>query len=85
MCEVLRHDAGKWTAILHLAGLWGITPQEICAVGDDMNDLPMIAGAGLGVAMGHAPESVRAVADLVTGDHDQDGVSMLVHDVLLAS
>ena len=75
MCEVIRHDAGKWTAILHLAELWGIDPAEICAVGDDMNDLPMIAGAGLGVAMGHAPASVLAVADHVTGDHDEDGVS----------
>ena len=84
MCEVLRHDAGKWAAILHLAELWGVDPAEICAVGDDMNDLPMIAGAGLGVAMGHAPASVLAAADHVTGDHDQDGVSMLVHDVLLA-
>jgi hydroxymethylpyrimidine pyrophosphatase-like HAD family hydrolase len=84
MCEVIRHDAGKWAAILHLAGLWGVASAEICAVGDDMNDLPMIAGAGLGVAMGHAPDAVRAAADLVTGDHDQDGVAMLVHDVLLA-
>ncbi len=84
MCEVIRRDAGKWAAVLHLADLWGIRPAEICAVGDDMNDLPMIAGAGLGVAMGHAPAPVLAAADLVTGDHDQDGVSMLVHDVLLA-
>jgi hypothetical protein len=81
---VIRHDAGKWAAILHLAELWGVGPAEICAVGDDMNDLPMIAGAGLGVAMGHAPASVLAAADHVTGDHDQDGVSMLVHNVLLA-
>jgi hydroxymethylpyrimidine pyrophosphatase-like HAD family hydrolase len=81
---VIRHDASKWAAILHLAELWGLDPSEICAVGDDMNDLPMIVGAGLGVAMGHAPESVLAAADHVTGDHDQDGVSMLVHDVLLA-
>lgn len=82
MCEVIRHDAGKWAAILHLAELWGVAAGEICAVGDDMNDLPMIAGAGLGVAMGHAPEAVRKAADLVTGDHDQDGVAMLVHDLL---
>jgi len=84
MCEVLRHDASKWAAVLHVAELWGVEPSEICAVGDDMNDLPMIVGAGLGVAMGHAPEAVLAAADLVTGDHDEDGVAMLVHDVLLA-
>ena len=84
MCEVLRHDASKWTAILDLAQLWGVDPSEICAVGDDVNDVPMIRNAGLGVAMGHAPAAVREAADLVTGDHSRDGVAMLVDDVLLA-
>jgi HAD superfamily hydrolase (TIGR01484 family) len=83
MCEILRHDASKWAAVLHLADLWGVSPAEICAVGDDMNDLPMIRGAGLGVAMGHAPPAVLAAADLVTGDHDHDGVAELVDGVLL--
>lgn len=84
MCEALRHDASKWSALLHLAGLWGIDRAEIVAVGDDMNDLPMIAGAGLGVAMGHAPESVRAAADHVTHDEENDGLARFVEDVLLA-
>lgn len=84
MCEIIRHDASKWAAVLHVAQLWGVAPDEICAVGDDMNDLPMIEGAGLGVAMGHAPPAVRGAADFVTGDHDRDGVAMLVDDVLLA-
>jgi Cof subfamily protein (haloacid dehalogenase superfamily) len=83
MCELLRVDASKWTAVLHLAELWGIEPGEICAVGDDANDIPMIRNAGLGVAMGHAHPEVRAAADLVTGDHDEDGVAMLVDEVLL--
>ncbi len=85
MCEVIRHDASKWSAVLHVAELWGADPAEICAVGDDVNDMPMIRGAGLGVAMGHAPAEVLAVADLVTADHDRDGVAMLVDDVLLGT
>jgi Cof subfamily protein (haloacid dehalogenase superfamily) len=85
MCEILRCDANKWTAVLHLAGLWGVERSEICAVGDDVNDMPMIRHAGLGVAMGHAPPAVREAASLITGDHHQDGVAMLVDDVLLAS
>ena len=84
MCEVLRHDASKWAGVLHLAEIWGLAPESICAVGDDMNDVPMLQGAGLGVAMGHAPSAVLDAADLVTGDHDNDGVAMLVDDVLLA-
>ena len=82
MCEVLHHDANKWTAVLQIAKLWGIDRSEIVAVGDDMNDLPMIIGAGLGVAMGHAPEVVRLAADHVTGDHDNDGVGMIVRQLL---
>ncbi len=84
MCEVLRHDASKWTAVLYLARLWGVGPSEICAVGDDVNDVPMIRNAGLGVAMGHAPEDVLAAADHITGDHHEEGVAMLVDEVLLA-
>jgi len=83
MCEILRHDAGKWAAIQHLAALWGVDAGAICAVGDDVNDIPMIRNAGLGVAMGHARPEVRAAADLITGCHDQDGVAMLVEQVLL--
>jgi Cof subfamily protein (haloacid dehalogenase superfamily) len=84
MCEVLRRDASKWRAILHLAEIWGVDTAEICAVGDDTNDVPMIQNAGLGVAMGHAAAHVLSAADHITGDHDQDGVAMLVDDVLLA-
>ena len=85
MCEVLREDASKWSALCHLARRWGIASSAICAVGDDMNDIPMLEGAGLGVAMGHAVEAVRERADLVVGDHDQDGVAWLIEEVLLAS
>jgi Cof subfamily protein (haloacid dehalogenase superfamily) len=84
MCETLRHDASKWSALLHLAELWGVGREEIVAVGDDMNDVPMIAGAGLGVAMGHAPEAVRSVADHVTHDEENDGLARFVEEFLLA-
>jgi 5-amino-6-(5-phospho-D-ribitylamino)uracil phosphatase len=83
MCEILRHDANKWSALLQLAELWEVEPAAICAVGDDMNDVPMLRGAGLGVAMGHACPEVIAAADLVTGADDEDGVAMLIDDLLL--
>jgi HAD superfamily hydrolase (TIGR01484 family) len=84
MCEVLHPDASKWSAILHLAERWSIAPREICAIGDDMNDVPMLQGAGLGVAMGHAPDAVLAVADHITGDHESDGLATFIEQVLLS-
>lgn len=83
MCEVLAAGASKWSAVLSLAAGWGIDPSEIVAVGDDMNDLPMIAGAGLGVAMGHAPEAVLRAADHVAGTHDEQGLCAFIEEYLL--
>jgi len=84
MCEVLRADANKWTAIEQLCRRWNVDPAEVCAVGDDMNDIPMLRGAGLGVAMGHAPASVLAAADRITATNSEGGVARLIEEVLLA-
>lgn len=84
MCEVLRADANKWSAIGRVCEGWGVGLDRVVAVGDDMNDVPMIAGAGLGVAMGHAPAVVRSAARLVVGTNAEDGVARLIDDVLLA-
>ena len=83
MCEVLRADANKWSAILRLCSRWQILPSEVCAVGDDMNDIPMIRGAGLGVAMGHAPPAVVAAADLVVRSNAAGGVAQLIDEFIL--
>jgi 5-amino-6-(5-phospho-D-ribitylamino)uracil phosphatase len=82
MCEILHPEASKWSAVLHLAAQWGIDTTDICAVGDDMNDLPMIEGAGFGVAMGQSPASVLSAADWVTSNEDEDGLAKFIENVL---
>ena len=52
-------------------------------MGDADNDLPMLAAAGLAVAMGNANESVRAAADVVVADNDHDGVAEAIERFLL--
>ena len=74
MCEIAPAGVTKWSGILHLADDWGIAQSEICAVGDDVNDIPMIEGAGLGVAMGNALAPVKAAADRIAPRHDADGL-----------
>lgn len=83
MCEIAPSGVSKWQGIRRLAGEWGIRECEICAVGDDVNDIPMIRGAGLGVAMGNALPEVRAAADRIAPPHDADGLVQVV-DWLLA-
>lgn len=83
MCEFAPANVTKWTGARAVAAGWGIAPAEICAVGDDLNDLPMIRGAGLGVAMGNAVAAVREAAVRVVAGHDDDGIADVV-DLVLA-
>lgn len=52
----------------------GIDQADVLAVGDGNNDIEMIEWAGRGVAMGHAPDALKAVADDVTGSIEADGL-----------
>ena len=47
-------------------------------MGDDVNDIPMIRSAGLGVAMGNAIPEVKAAADRIAPTHDNDGLVEVV-------
>lgn len=82
MCEVAPRGVSKWTGIRHLADQWGIDDSEICAVGDDVNDIPMITAAGLGVAMNNALDEVKAVSDRIAPGHDADGLVQVVEWLL---
>lgn len=82
LCEIAPHGNTKWSGVLRLADQWEIPTEAICAVGDDVNDIPMIAGAGLGVAMGNALPEVQAVADRIAPTNDEDGLVQVVQWVL---
>lgn len=62
----------------HLA----IDPQYTVAVGDQRNDLEMLQWAARGVAMGNAPDEVKAAADEVTGDVDENGLVPILRSLL---
>ncbi len=74
MCELAPAGVTKWSAIHRLASDLGIAVEAVCAVGDDVNDIPMIRAAGLGVAMGNALPEVKAAADRIAPGHDDDGL-----------
>jgi 5-amino-6-(5-phospho-D-ribitylamino)uracil phosphatase len=82
MCELAPADVTKWSAVRWLAAQWGIEDGEICAVGDDVNDIPMIHSAGLGIAMGNALPEVKAAADRIAPTHDHDGLVEVVQWLL---
>ena len=66
LLEAFDREVDKWTMLGRHAGARGIEASEIAAIGDGLNDIEMVGGAGLGIAMGGADERVRAVADWET-------------------
>ncbi|RLE32014.1 hypothetical protein DRJ27_00510 [Candidatus Acetothermia bacterium] len=63
--EVLPPETSKGAALRWLCGHLRVPPEEVVAVGDQLNDLEMIRYAGVGVAMAHGPAELRRAADLV--------------------
>jgi phosphoserine phosphatase len=59
---ILGRDA-KVSALRELSQRLGFTPAEAIAVGDGANDIPMLAAAGMGVAL-HAKPKVREAAPI---------------------
>ncbi len=81
-CAVSQRHVTKWTGLSRLAAVFGFTPAEVCAVGDELNDLAMIEGAGVSVAMGNAHPQVKARATWVTDSNDDDGVVTVIERLL---
>ncbi|NDJ76292.1 MAG: HAD family hydrolase [Chloroflexi bacterium] len=81
--EVLPLGVTKGTALAVIQERLGISPEETFAIGDNFNDLDMIQRSGIGVAMGHAPETVRQGADYVTGSNDENGVADAINRLVL--
>jgi Cof subfamily protein (haloacid dehalogenase superfamily) len=79
--EVFDPAVNKWEGILHVARRHKIEPEQIIAVGDDINDLPMVRRAGLGVAMGNAHPQLRAVARRVIGHNRDDGLALFLEEL----
>ncbi|WP_027094398.1 Cof-type HAD-IIB family hydrolase [Cohnella thermotolerans] len=80
--DVQPLDASKGRALEQLARLRGIPRQEVLAIGNYYNDIGMIEYAGYGVAMGNAPEAVKSVSDAVTVSNNDDGVALVLEELL---
>jgi len=81
--EVVPSGWDKWRAVEHLLEDLGVPASDLMAIGDGSNDLGLVAGAGMGVAMGNAVPSVKAAAGLVVADNDSDGVAEAIERLLL--
>ncbi len=80
--EVSDRGVSKGASLVDLATHFGCHPDQVMAIGDGVNDVPMLRAAGVGVAVGNAPPPVMEAADLVTEGRAGHGVAEAVRALL---
>ncbi len=81
--DVTAPLANKGDGVAFLAEAFGVPLDQVAVIGDQANDLPMFARAGLSIAMGQAPPAVKSEAMLATDSNDADGVAGAITRIIL--
>lgn len=82
LVQVCGCHTNKATALEHLLRQWGRSFADVIAIGDDVNDVEMVAHAGIGIAVANAVPELLAIADWITAANDEDGVALAIDRLL---
>lgn len=82
LAEVTAPGVTKGAALQRWSRAQGISSAEVWAFGDMFNDLPMMTWAGLGVAVANGHPDVRAAADVTCLANDDDGIALVIEELL---
>jgi len=85
LAQITAKEATKEAAVAALLGTLNIKPADVMAFGDDYNDLGLLSYCGYPVAMGNAVAELKERARLVTASNDQDGVAIVLEQLLKAT
>ena len=74
MAEVVLGGISKATGIEKVLSYFGVDRSDSVATRDGSNDIEMVEYADIGIAMGNSSGDLKAVADYVTSDIEEDGI-----------
>lgn len=82
--DIIPQGGSKLQGIQKCIEHFQLTLDEVMVFGDNWNDVEMLAGVGIGVAMGNAPSGVKAAAKYVTDSNEDDGIyhALIHYDVI---
>lgn len=81
--EVLPPSVDKGSAMSFIGEALGFEKNQIMGLGDQENDLSLVANAGLGIAMENAIPEVKEVADYITKSNNENGVAHAINKFVL--
>ncbi|KAK9072068.1 hypothetical protein SSX86_008500 [Deinandra increscens subsp. villosa] len=79
MLEIVPSGSSKGSGVKMLLDHFGVTANEIMAIGDGENDIEMIELASLGIALSNGSEKTKAVANIIGVSNDEDGVADAIY------
>lgn len=83
LIEITAPDVSKGQALETLAAYYNIPQNEVMAIGDQDNDVEMIAWAGLGIAMDNASPRAKAAADYIAPSLEEEGAAWAIEHFIL--
>ena len=81
--NITNRNTSKGQALEALCYHLAVPLENVCSIGDGLNDISLLSTSGLGIAMRNAPPELKAVADHVTGDVAESGVAEAIRRFLL--
>ena len=82
--DVGPKEVNKASMLASLCNRLALDPARTITIGDGGNDIRMLEWAGLGIAMGHADDEVKAYANAITSQEPGDGVAEVLEAVVAA-
>lgn len=80
-CDLLPIEGSKARGIQMLLNKMDIPLSNTYAFGDGLNDIEMLQAVGTGVAMGNGHDKVKAIADVVAGHVNEDGLAKIMKEL----
>lgn len=78
LVEITSKEFSKATAVRFLADRYGVPYGKTVAVGDSLNDLPMIEAAGVGLAVKNADELLKEAAEVFPATNDENAIGKII-------
>ncbi|WP_077488263.1 HAD family hydrolase [Sinomonas mesophila] len=80
--DIAAQGVTKASGLEVLRAQLGVAIEDTLTIGDGRNDIEMLQWAGRGVAMGQAPDEVKAAADEITTTVEEDGAAAILRSLL---
>ena len=79
--DVMPRGVNKWTGCQWVMQQTGFSPEQAIAFGDGLNDMQMLQGVGLGIAMDNGHPDLKAIADYVAPALHLDGIATMLEEL----